>query len=199
MKESCVSPSLAMMETSSKEEHPRKLKKTETRDCGVKLTEDSSSSPSPALEFSPPARPSGSAINESFDTELPSPMAPAPHNTNGTVFNSVQSSSKHDSKSIVPDSPPYIQKKNLIGPNAIIGDDESYGHDERMLNDFMRLHPMLRCAYAPSLAKTRRAHTVRCLAQHGSDLFRHAPAPQLALSESQHQVQGTACHTKKPR
>lgn len=179
MEERCLSPCLAMMEKTSKEEHPRKLKKTQHQYTCIKTEVTSHSyvgSPS-AMGFSPSDRLS---VNDSLDTALPSTMAPA-----ATVFNAHRTPSQPKSKDIVPNAPPCIQKKNLVGSNTKIGDDESYGNDEHMLNDFMRLHPMLRCAQLLTPYCQRKfTHIAWSATQHGSDLVHHAAAHQRAVSES---------------
>ena len=65
----------------------------------------------------------------------------------------------------VPCAPPSMDKQNIIGSSTAISSDEEYSSDEKMLNDFLFLHPMLRSARgAPRGTRAARISVPPCFA-----------------------------------
>ena len=84
---------------------------------------------------------------------------------------------KATSRAEVPDAPPTVAQSSVISDVSTIAIDESYGEDEKALNQFLKRHPML------SLLSSKRFRTwIAPPSTQSSDpkvVFRFAGRPQV--------------------
>lgn len=88
-----------------------------------------------------------------FDPDSPSAANSAPVAEHVSVASKAPPKSenpvkdaRHSAAKLIPPSPPTrSDPRHLLSDQAGICVDEEYSKDEQMLNEFIKLHPMLRC------------------------------------------------------
>lgn len=151
-----ISPSMRVTPNPKKEKVPSSRKNT------IPCEQPSSSSLSPTarkearrsphaspsmLGLSPVNGPNATDLPPEFDlsssaTQLSNAASMMDKGTKGILY-SKPADSKAVPRAPVPCCPPCFDEKTLIGTKSGIGIDEAYSNDEKALNEFLKLHPML--------------------------------------------------------
>ena len=71
------------------------------------------------------------------------PEFPSAMPLSGSQFEKISGPGKVPQAAPVPEAPPKPTANVLIGGTTLIAPNEAYSKDEKLLNDFLKLHPML--------------------------------------------------------